>query len=116
MKVTIAAATGGVGRELLGQALAAGHDVTAVVRNPDRLPGEVRSDGRARVVTADLARPDPEPPPGRDGWLPVRTPAYVGLPRHAGLTRRLRSARPAPAARYRPGAGLARVVVWPQPA
>ena len=59
MKVTIAAATGGVGRELLGQALAAGHDVTAVVRNPDRLPGEVRADGRARVITADLAAPDP---------------------------------------------------------
>ena len=59
MKVTIVAATGGVGRELLGQALAAGHDVTAVVRNPDKLPGEVRADDRARVITADLAAPDP---------------------------------------------------------
>ena len=34
MKLTITAATGGVGRELLEQAVAAGHDVTAVVRNP----------------------------------------------------------------------------------
>ena len=34
MKLTIIAATGGVGRELLEQAVAAGHDVTAVVRNP----------------------------------------------------------------------------------
>ncbi len=33
MKLTIIAATGGVGRELLEQAVAAGHDVTAVVRN-----------------------------------------------------------------------------------
>jgi putative NADH-flavin reductase len=59
MKVTIVAATGGVGRELLGQALAAGHDVTAVVRNPGKLPAEVRAAGRARAVTADMAAADP---------------------------------------------------------
>jgi putative NADH-flavin reductase len=59
MKVTIVAATGGVGRELLGQALAASHDVTAVVRNPSKLPAEVRAADRARVVTADLAAADP---------------------------------------------------------
>jgi putative NADH-flavin reductase len=59
MKVTIAAATGGVGRELLGQALAAGHDVTAVVRSPDKLPAEVRAGGKARIVTADMAAADP---------------------------------------------------------
>jgi putative NADH-flavin reductase len=54
MKLTIVAATGGIGRQILEQAVAAGHDVTAVVRNPDRLPRKVRS------VTADLAAPDPE--------------------------------------------------------
>jgi putative NADH-flavin reductase len=59
MKVTIVAATGGVGRELLGQALAAGHDVTAVVRSPDKLPAEVRAGGKARIVTADMAAADP---------------------------------------------------------
>jgi putative NADH-flavin reductase len=59
MKLTIVAATGGVGRELLGQALAAGHDVTAVVRSPGKLPGEVRTAGKARIVTADLAGADP---------------------------------------------------------
>ena len=32
MKLTIFAATGGIGRQLLEQAIAAGHDVTAVVR------------------------------------------------------------------------------------
>jgi uncharacterized protein YbjT (DUF2867 family) len=53
MKLTIIAATGGVGRELLEQAVAAGHDVTAVVRNPDKLSRQVRA------VTADLAAPDP---------------------------------------------------------
>lgn len=50
MKLTIFAATGGIGRHMLTQALAAGHDVTAVVRNPASLAGT-----GARLVTADLA-------------------------------------------------------------
>ena len=54
MKLTIIAATGGVGRQLLAQALDEGHDVTAVARNPAKLLA-----GRpARIVTADLAAPD----------------------------------------------------------
>lgn len=50
MKLTVFGATGGIGRHLVDQALDAGHDVTAVVRDPARLPGTA-----ARVVTADLA-------------------------------------------------------------
>jgi putative NADH-flavin reductase len=54
MKLTVFAATGGIGHHLLDQALAAGHDVTAVARNPRSLPG------RARIVTVpDLAAADP---------------------------------------------------------
>jgi putative NADH-flavin reductase len=53
MKLTIIAATGGVGAELLQQALAAGHDVTAVVRNPAKLSRQVPT------ITTDLAAPDP---------------------------------------------------------
>jgi uncharacterized protein YbjT (DUF2867 family) len=34
VKLTIFAATGGIGRQGLEQAVAVGHDVTAVVRNP----------------------------------------------------------------------------------
>ena len=52
MKLTIFAATGGIGRQLLEQAVAAGHDVTPVVRDPRKLSAPVR------VVTADLAAPD----------------------------------------------------------
>src|SRR5260221_14548605 len=52
MRLTIFAATGGVGRHLLSQALDAGHDVTVVVRNPNKLPA---GHERLRVVTADLA-------------------------------------------------------------
>jgi putative NADH-flavin reductase len=50
MKLTIIAATGGIGRQILEQATAAGHDVTAVVRDPSRLPPTT-----ARVVQVDLA-------------------------------------------------------------
>lgn len=56
MKLAITAATGGVGEQLLRQGLDAGHDVTAVVRNPAKIPAALRS---ARVVTADLAGPQP---------------------------------------------------------
>lgn len=52
MKLTLFAATGGIGRELLAQAVAGGHDVTAVVRRPDQLPAGVRA------VSADLATTD----------------------------------------------------------
>jgi putative NADH-flavin reductase len=57
MKLTIFAATGGIGRQILQQAVDAGHDVTAVVRNPQNFPGELSR--QVRVVTADLAAPDP---------------------------------------------------------
>jgi putative NADH-flavin reductase len=52
MKLTIIAATGGVGRELLQQAVAAEHDVTAVVRNPAKLSRPVRA------ITTDMTAPD----------------------------------------------------------
>jgi putative NADH-flavin reductase len=54
MKLTIFGATGGVGRQVLEQAIAAGHDVTAVVRDPEKL-----SSTQVRVVTADLSDADP---------------------------------------------------------
>jgi uncharacterized protein YbjT (DUF2867 family) len=60
MKLTIIAATGGVGRQLLSQALDAGHDVTAVARNPAKLPQDVLASRDARIVTADLAAPGPQ--------------------------------------------------------
>jgi putative NADH-flavin reductase len=52
MKLTIVAATGGIGRHLLDQALAAGHDVTAVVRDPAKLSREVPA------VAVDMSAPD----------------------------------------------------------
>lgn len=75
MKYTIFAATGGVGRQLLEQAIAAGHDVTAVARNPGKRTRQVRT------VTAGLAAADPaalEPavgsPPRIDGGDAIDEP------------------------------------------
>ena len=55
MKLTILGATGASGTALTGQALAAGHEVTAVVRDPARLA--VPAHPRLRTVTADVMDP-----------------------------------------------------------
>jgi putative NADH-flavin reductase len=52
MNVTIVAATGGIGRAVLEQAVDAGHDVTAVVRDPAGVSREVPA------VPIDLSAPD----------------------------------------------------------
>jgi len=54
MKLTIFAATGGVGRHVLEQAVAAGNDATVVVRDPKRVLAKVRA------ITADLTTADPD--------------------------------------------------------
>ncbi|KAB8161326.1 NAD(P)H-binding protein [Streptomyces sp. 3MP-14] len=51
MRITVLGATGGVGGEVVRQGLAAGHRVTAVVRDPARLA--VREHAALTVVTAD---------------------------------------------------------------
>jgi uncharacterized protein YbjT (DUF2867 family) len=52
MKLVIVAATGRVGQQLLEQALEAGHEVTAIVRDPSKLTHAVRH------VKADFANSD----------------------------------------------------------
>jgi putative NADH-flavin reductase len=56
MKLTIFGATGGTGTCLVEQALAGGHEVTAVVRDPARLAAPQHP--RLRVITADIMDPD----------------------------------------------------------
>ncbi|MYT68473.1 MULTISPECIES: SDR family oxidoreductase [unclassified Streptomyces] len=68
MKLTVFGATGGIGQEIVRQALDAGHAVTAVVRDPARftVTGE-----RLEVFRADLSDPESLRPAvaGRDAVL-----------------------------------------------
>jgi|EndMetStandDraft_2_1072991.scaffolds.fasta_scaffold04843_5 putative NADH-flavin reductase len=54
MKVIVFGPTGGTGRQLVIQALAAGHDVTAFTRNP----GAIEARPRLTVVAGDLRNAD----------------------------------------------------------
>jgi uncharacterized protein YbjT (DUF2867 family) len=55
MNITVFGATGGIGGHALRQALTAGHQVTAVVRDPAKLTGPTPS----RTITADLTTAEP---------------------------------------------------------
>jgi putative NADH-flavin reductase len=56
-RLLVLGATGSLGREVLRQSLAAGHEVTAFVRTPSKLPPEAV--GRVAVRTGDLGNPVP---------------------------------------------------------
>ncbi|MEV5322876.1 SDR family oxidoreductase [Nonomuraea sp. NPDC052634] len=78
MKITVFGATGGSGIQLVRQGLDRGHEVTAVVRDPARLPAELRE--RADVVVADVMDPDAVTPAvaGRDAVLSAMGPRGNG--------------------------------------
>lgn len=54
MKLVLLGATGPTGRHVLEQALDAGHEVTVLVRDPDKLPQELRA--RVTVEVGDATR------------------------------------------------------------
>ncbi|MFJ4779570.1 NAD(P)-dependent oxidoreductase [Streptomyces sp. NPDC088762] len=131
MKLTVFGATGGVGHEVVKQALAAGHEVTAVVRDPARL--DVPAHDRLEVaVVPDLTDEEALVPvlAGRVAVIsalgaasnkqakltPIAGPALrsiVSAMDRAGV-RRLSAVSAAPVAPDAPEDGaLARVVVYP---
>lgn len=83
VKLTVFGATGQIGREIVRQALAAGHEVTAVVRDPARLP--VTGDGLRVHPVARLEEPEAlrEAVTGRDAVLSGLGPRTR---RDAGIT------------------------------
>ncbi|MEU2778104.1 NAD(P)H-binding protein [Streptomyces sp. NPDC007162] len=85
MNLTVFGATGGIGREIVGQALASGHRVTAIVRDPARLT--VTGPG-LEVVRADLTDPEAVRPAvaGRDAVLSGLGPRST---KDAGVATRL---------------------------
>jgi putative NADH-flavin reductase len=78
MKLTVFGATGATGTDLVQQALAAQHDVTAVVRDAARL--KVPAHPRLHVVTADVMDPDSIGPAiaGADAVLTAIGPRGTG--------------------------------------
>ncbi|MBD8872533.1 NAD(P)-dependent oxidoreductase [Rhodanobacter sp. DHB23] len=60
MRIALFGATGHLGHAILDEALARGHDVTAIVRDPSRLSTH---HARLTVVAGDVARPET--------WLPA---------------------------------------------
>lgn len=56
MNVTLFGATGSLGRQCLEQCLLAGHEMTVLVRNPDKLPDTLRA--KITVITGDGLIPE----------------------------------------------------------
>ncbi|MBD9376775.1 MULTISPECIES: NAD(P)-dependent oxidoreductase [Pseudoxanthomonas] len=99
MKIALAAATGKIGRQIAAQAIARGHDVTAIVRRDTDLPPEL--DG-ARIVIAPLDDADAlvaavrghdvlasayGPQPGAESSLADVSDALIAAAREAGIPR-----------------------------
>jgi putative NADH-flavin reductase len=78
MKLAIFGATGATGTSLTGQALAAGHEVTAVVRDPARLA--VPAQPKLRILSADVMDPASIVPviAGADAVISVVGPRGTG--------------------------------------
>lgn len=102
MKLTVFGATGGIGQEIVRQALDAGHEVTAVVRDPARFPV---TGPRLTVFRSDLSDPEAlrAAVDGRDAVLSglgARSRADAGTGVAARLTRAvLRAMQPTSARR-----------------
>ncbi len=94
MRLTIFGATGGTGVRTVRRALDAGHDVTAVVRDPADLPSDLRA--CADVVRADVMDPAAieEAVKGATPSCPPSAPARAARRRASARTGRAASPPP----------------------
>ena len=96
MKVVLYGASGNAGSRILRELQSRGHDVTAVVRNPGKLPAGIKSvrddlsnvDRIAEIITgADAVVSAYMPPPNDTGQLVAVTGRLVDAVRKAGNPR-----------------------------
>jgi putative NADH-flavin reductase len=96
MKVILYGATGNAGSRILQELIARGHDVTAVARNPEKLPPTVKSkrgdlsnvDAIASVIAgADAVVSAYAPPPEDTDQLVVVTERLIAAVKKAGNPR-----------------------------
>ena len=52
-RIVVLGATGSLGKHVIRQAVAAGHEVSALVRTPSKIPAELRD--RVAIIKLDLA-------------------------------------------------------------
>ena len=98
MKLTVCGATGRIGRQVVRQALESGNEVTAVVRDPARLPvRDLHGSGWPRSPTSPTRAVAAPPSTGRDAVI------SAGGPRRARSWRGTQ-ASPAPALTRDPAA------------
>jgi uncharacterized protein len=96
MKVILYGATGNAGSRILEELIARGHDVTAVARNPEKLPSNVKSnqgdlsnvDAIASVIAgADAVVSAYGPPPDDTDQLAAVTERLIAAVKKAGTPR-----------------------------
>jgi putative NADH-flavin reductase len=97
MRIAIFGASGRTGRQLVEQAVAKGHQVTAIVRNPDGLPSDLHR--AVRLVKADVMNPDSIAPTLADADAvvsalsgPGRTPSSIWSESTGSIVQAMREA------------------------
>ncbi len=97
MRIVVLGATGNVGRRVVAEALSRGHDVTAVVRDPDKLealPANVIArigdagdvdDVAALSAEQDVVINATRPPPGREKEITATTQSLMDGVARAGV-------------------------------
>ena len=78
-EILVLGATGFIGRELARQLLERGHPIRVLVRNPGRMPAELK-DPRVEVVVGDLSRTPASPRRSKESVASITWPGRASRP------------------------------------